>query len=79
MDFNFGDLTLDEVETMENLIGESLDYAFIEGKPKGKALKVFVWVLTKRSNPDFTIEQASKVSLRDALATFEGADEKKAV
>lgn len=75
--FDFESLTLEEVETIENLVGASIDEAFGDGKPKGKALKVFTWVITKRTNPDFTIEQASKVSLRDSLAMIQGDDAKK--
>ena len=76
--FDFESLTLDEVETIENLIGESVDEAFKDGKPKGKALKSFIWIINKRSNPNFTMEDASKVSLGDAIATLQGDSQKKA-
>jgi len=49
--FDFESLTLEEVETIENLVGESIDSAFGNGKPKGKALKSFIWVVMKRDNP----------------------------
>jgi hypothetical protein len=75
--FDFESLTLEEVETIENLIGESIDRAFGDGKPKGKALKVFVWAIMKRSDPKFTIEQASKFSLSQALEMIQGDKEKK--
>ena len=76
-DFDFESLTLDEVETIENLVGASIDEAFGTGKPKGKALKVFVWIITKRSDPKYTIEQASKLSLKEALSMIQGDSEKK--
>jgi hypothetical protein len=75
--FDFESLTLEEVETIEGLVGSSIDEAFAEGKPKGKALKVFVWMITKRSDPKFTIEQASKLSLKEALSMIQGDPEKK--
>lgn len=75
--FDFTSLTLEEVELIENLLGVSLDDAFSDGKPKGKALKVFVWVMTKRTNPSYTIEEASKLSLKEALAMIKGEDSKK--
>lgn len=75
--FDFESLTLDEVEVIENLLGASIDEAFGDGKPKGKALKVFAWMITKRSNPSYTIEQASKLSLKDALSMIQGDPEKK--
>lgn len=76
-DFDFESLTLEEVETIENLVGASIDEAFGTGKPKGKALKVFVWIIKKRSDPKYTIEQASKLSLKEALSMIQGDPEKK--
>jgi len=75
--FDFESLTLEEVETIENLTGESIDNAFGNGKPKGKALKSFIWVVMKRENPQFTIEEASKFTLSQALAMVQGDEEKK--
>jgi hypothetical protein len=74
---DFDSLTLEEVELIENLIGESIDEAFGNGKPKGKVLKVFIWVMLKRQNPQFTIEQASKYTLKDALDMIQGDEAKK--
>jgi hypothetical protein len=74
---DFDSLTLEEVELIENLIGESIDEAFGNGKPKGKVLKVFIWVMMKRQNPQFTIEQASKYTLKDALDMIQGDEAKK--
>ena len=75
--FDFESLTLEEVELIENLTGTSIDEAFGNGKPKGKVLKVFIWIMMKRDNPKFTIEEASKFSLKQALSMVQGDDEKK--
>jgi hypothetical protein len=75
--FDFESLTLEEVETIENLVGESIDSAFGNGKPKGKALKSFIWVVKKRDNPKFTIEEASKFTLSQAVALVQGDEAKK--
>lgn len=75
--FSFEDLTLEEIETIEQLLGSDIGTAFADGKPKGKALKVFIWVAKKRTNPAYTIEEASKMSMKDALAFIEGVAEKK--
>lgn len=75
--FDFESLTLEEVEIIENLTGESIDQAFGTGKPKGKALKSFIWVVMKRDNPKFTIEEASKFTLSQALAMVQGDEAKK--
>jgi len=75
--FDFESLTLEEVEVIENLTNSSIDEAFSEGKPKGKALTAFVWVVLKRDNPTFKIEDARKLSLKQALDMVKGDDSKK--
>ena len=75
--FDFESLTLEEVEILENLTGEAIDQAFAGGKPKGKVLKAFIWIVMKRDNPNFSIEEASKFSLKQALSMVQGDEEKK--
>jgi hypothetical protein len=75
--FDFESLTLEEVELIENLTNIGIDEAFGSGKPKGKALAAFIWVVKKRDNPNYKMEDAKKVSLKDALATIQGEDAKK--
>ena len=75
--FDFESLTLEEVELIENLTNSSIDEAFGNGKPKGKALSVFVWVILKRNNPNYKIEDAKKLSLKEALEMIKGDETKK--
>jgi hypothetical protein len=75
--FDFDSLTLEEVELIESLTNTGIDQAFADGKPKGKALAAFVWVVTKRTNPDYKMEDAKKVSLKEALGMIKGDEEKK--
>jgi hypothetical protein len=75
--FDFESLTLEEVEVIENLTNTSIDEAFSDGKPKGKALAAFVWVVMKRDNPNYKMEDAKKLSLKDALAMIQGDEAKK--
>lgn len=75
--FDFDSLTLEEVELIENLTNSSIDEAFANGKPKGKALAAFVWVVKKRSNPSYKMEEAKKLSLKEALGMIKGDEEKK--
>jgi hypothetical protein len=70
-------LTLEEVELIENLTNSSIDEAFGNGKPKGKALSAFVWVILKRSNPNYKMEDAKKITLKQALGMIKGDEEKK--
>lgn len=67
-------LTLDEVETIENLSGSPLDELMNAGKLKGKPLKAIVWVAKKRVDPNFKFEDAGKVTFNEALALFKGTD-----
>jgi hypothetical protein len=75
--FDFESLTLEEVEVIENLTNSSIDQAFQDGKPKGKALSAFVWVVLKRENPNYKMEDAKKISLKQALEMIKGDEEKK--
>jgi hypothetical protein len=75
--FDFDSLTLEEVELIENLTNSSIDEAFGNGKPKGKALSAFVWVVQKRNNPNYKMEDAKKLSLKQALSMIKGDEEKK--
>jgi hypothetical protein len=75
--FDFESLTLEEVELIENLTNTSIDEAFANGKPKGKALAAFVWVVRKRDEPNYKMEDAKKLSLKEALAMIKGDEQKK--
>jgi hypothetical protein len=75
--FDFESLTLEEVELIENLTNSSIDEAFGDGKPKGKALSSFVWVVQKRTNPNYKMEDAKKLSLKEALSMIQGEETKK--
>lgn len=76
-EFDFESLTLEEVELIENLTNIGIDEAFGNGKPKGKALAAFVWVVRKRNDPSYKMEDAKKLSLKEALAMIQGDDTKK--
>jgi len=67
-------LTLDEVETIENLSGTPMDELLQKGQLKGKALKAVFWVAKKRTNPDFKMEDAGKVTFEEALELFQGVE-----
>ena len=75
--FDFESLTLEEVELIESLTNSSIDEAFGNGKPKGKALAAFVWVVLKRDNSNYKMEDAKKLSLKQALEMIKGDEEKK--
>ena len=75
--FDFESLTLDEVETIELISGSSINELMEDNKPMGKALKAIIYVANKRTNPNFTIEDAGKISLKDAQNVFLEVDDPK--
>jgi len=68
-------LTLDEIETIENLSGAPIDELMGNGKLKGKSLKAFIWVAKKRTDPNFKMEHAGKMPYLEALELFTGKTE----
>jgi hypothetical protein len=73
----FEDLTLDEIEELENLIGRPIDEAFATGHPKGRALKALKYVIEKRTNPNYKFEDAGKITQADALRLIGGDSDPK--
>ncbi len=69
---HFESLTLEETETIEQLTGLSIDTIMDAGKPRGKVLRSFVWIMGKRTNPNYSIEDAGKITLADAVKMFNG-------
>jgi hypothetical protein len=60
---NLQDLTLAEIELFEELTGLPFDEAFAKGAPKAKALRGIAVVSKRRTEPDFTWEQAGDMVL----------------
>ncbi len=73
--FDFDSLTLEEVETIENITGISIESIMDAGQLRGKTLKVIVWLMVKREDPSFTIEQAAKYTFKQALDLFDGDEQ----
>lgn len=66
--FDFESLTLSEVETIEMITGSSIDQIMEAGSPKGKALKAIIFTIKKRTDPNFTLEQAGDFKMSDVNA-----------
>lgn len=56
---NPNDLTIDEIEEIEDRLDMSIDEAFA-GR-KGKAVRVVAWVVLRRTDPDITLEAVGKL------------------
>lgn len=54
-------LRVHEIEAIEEITGLPIDEAFAHGKPRGKAMRALGYVVRKRDNPDFTIEDAGNL------------------
>lgn len=72
----FEELTLGEIEEIEMLLGRSVDEAFSDGQPKGRALRVFYFIVKRRENANYKFEDTEKVSQSEALALLAGNDPK---
>jgi hypothetical protein len=70
--FDFESLTLNEVEQIELITGNSIDQILDAGQAKGKAMKAIIFIMKKRVDPNFTLEQAGSISMSEANALFAG-------
>jgi hypothetical protein len=75
--FDFESLTLNEVEQIELITGSSIDQILDAGQAKGKAMKAIIFIMKKRIDPDFTIEQAGEISMTEANGMFLGSSDPK--
>jgi hypothetical protein len=75
--FDFESLTLNEVEQIELITGSSIDQLMDAGQAKGKAMKAIIWIMKKRTDPNFTLEQAGNLSMTEANALFAGENDPK--
>lgn len=73
----FEELTLGEIEQVELLLNDSIDSAFNDGKPKGRAIRVLYYVAKKRENPNIKFEDTEAVTQKEALDFLTGDISKK--
>jgi hypothetical protein len=59
------DLTVGEIEEIEDLLDASFDSFAKEGARRGKFMRAIAWVSIKRTNPDFTYEDAGNIKISD--------------
>lgn len=75
MNVNWDDLNLEEIETIEELTGEMIDKIMTTKVPKGKMLRALVYVMTKRTNPNFTYAETAKLTLDQGLDMVSGGED----
>jgi hypothetical protein len=59
------DLTLDEVEEVEELMGEPIDTLFSPGRRRAAALKAVLLVIRRRDDPEATLASVGSVKLSE--------------
>jgi hypothetical protein len=73
----FEELTLGEIEQVELLLNDSIDRAFSDGKPKGRAIRVLYYVAKKREDSNLKFEDTEKITQAEAMAFLTGDNSKK--
>lgn len=61
-------LKVSEIEEIEEILGTSFDLAFADGQPKGRVLRALGYIVRKRDDPAFTLEQAGDLVIRLAAS-----------
>lgn len=67
-------LTLDEVETIEQLAGMAIEKLMAKGELKGKAAKAALYVAKRRVDPNFDYKEIGKIKFAEALELFSKVD-----
>jgi hypothetical protein len=63
LEFNLDDMTIAELEEIEELIGGDVLEMMTAGTPKMRLLRVLAWVTMRRSNPDLTMDDVGAMKL----------------
>lgn len=73
----FDDITLGEIEEIEEYANMSIaDIG--ENRPGVIKLRIaLAWILKRRQSPQYTIDDAKKMSAKELTAFFDAVDEKK--
>lgn len=74
---NVDDLTLGEVEEVEQYAGVPLASLADDAAPKGKLMVSLAWILKRKTDPNFTLQQAKMLTSKE-LNDLLGADDPKA-
>lgn len=73
---SFEELTLAEIEEIELLANAPIDSVFQDGKPKGRGLRAFVYIIKRRENPNYKFEDTANVTQKEATKLLTGDNPK---
>ncbi len=68
LDFDPEDLTIAELEELEDAVGKAIGKLFAEFQTQdfsAKSVKAMIWIIKRRENPGLTLEEASKFKLSE--------------
>jgi len=71
---DFNSMTLNEIELIEQLTSRNIDSIMADDAPRGRAFKAIIFVYKKRTDSNYTFEQAGSLSLEEASALFGGVE-----
>ena len=57
-------LKIREIEELEEIAGVSVDSLDDPEDPKGKVMRALAYIVKKRENPDFTLEDAGELVIK---------------
>lgn len=65
MEINLNDLTVGDLEQIEDIAGVTAGQMFSGGGFSAKAIKAIVYVVHKKDDPSFTLDDAANVKFTD--------------
>jgi hypothetical protein len=72
---DLNDLTAAEVEEVEELLDAPLQSLMDPNARQGKGMRVLAYIVSKRDNPDFTLEDAGKLRVFFQVSDVPPTDE----
>lgn len=76
MALSLNDLTMAEVEELENITGISLSEMADDSKPKAKFMTGLAWIAKRREAPEFTWGDARELTMSEVSVILGGDDPK---
>ena len=58
-------MTLGEIQTLEELTDMSIDDLFADGKPRGKAMRAIAFIVKRRTDKNYTFEETDSITMND--------------
>lgn len=75
MSFTLEDLTLGDVEDVEKYAGQPLASLADASSNKGRLMTALAWVIQRKENPKFSLEDAKKMPMGEITKLLNSEDE----